>query len=248
MSWIDYWNGAPTLYVSARHQHAHDLGIAKSVAVFITRPNARVLDFGCGDATSAAHVARHCGRLYLWDGAEAVRARLSDRFAANKNITVLSREAFGALESGSIDLVTVVSVIQYLDEPMLSDTLREIRRILSPDGKLLVADVIPPDVGITQDALQLVQFGVREGFAFSAVAGLVRTATSSYLKMRSSLSLRKFTATQFLSLLAAHGFAGRQLDVNIGHNQKRKAYLAYRLPEQATATQEAPHETAVKVA
>lgn len=243
MSWVEYWNGTPTIYVSKRHQEAHDMTIVEGLLPHIPRPSARVLDYGCGDATGADRVAERCGTLFLWDAAAAVRQRLQVRFQGNAGIAVLSPDAMAGLEDGSIDLITIVSVVQYLDDQAFSDLLSACRRLLSSDGKLIIADVIPPDVGIARDAEQLVRFGLRERFATAAVIGLARTALSGYVKLRSTLSLRKYREDEFAAILAAHGFSGRQLPRNIGHNQYRKSYIAVRGGDETITAHRAPGRT-----
>jgi ubiquinone/menaquinone biosynthesis C-methylase UbiE len=237
MNWVDYWNGKPTIYVSRRHQEAHDTDIAESLVRFIGHPDARVLDFGCGDATGADFVANRCAKLYLWDAAESVRNRLSERYAANATISVLSPDALSALEPNSIDLITIVSVVQYLEPNTLAQIFTDCRRLLSWRGKLVIADVIPPDIGIVHDTWQLMRFAYDEGFASAAALGLAKTAMSDYMSLRSKLSLKKYSAADFVSMLAAHGFEAQQLDKNIGHNQLRKAYVAKPIANTAIPTE-----------
>lgn len=224
MDWVDYWNGKPTIYVSARHQDAHDFDIAFTVIRFIRHAGSRVLDFGCGDATRARLVANRCAELLLWDAAPSVRKRLAERYGEREKITVLTPEALAALEPNSIDLITVISVVQYLEHDALTKVLDHCRRLLSQDGVLIIADIIPPKVGMIQDAWQFLRFAYQEGFALSATMGLIRTALSDYYAVRSRLSLRTYSEAQFIALLAATGFAARRLKRNLGHNQLRMAF------------------------
>lgn len=232
MDWVSYWNGSPTVYVSARHQNAHDLDIALTAAQHIQKARGgrdaafRVLDFGCGDATEARLVASQATELLLWDAAEAVRDRLRQRYMFAGKITVLTPATFEELPAGSVDLITVSSVFQYLQREQLGRTLGDFRRILSPDGTIVIADVIPPNIGVLQDAWQLLRFAYREGFAWEALYGLVRTATSDYRHVRQKLKLSKYSETEFLSVLKECGFEAQRLKRNFGHNQLRMAFEA----------------------
>lgn len=226
MNWVDYWNGKPTIYVSDRHQEAHDIDIAFSVTRFIQKRDARVLDFGCGNATRAQLVANRCSHLLLWDAADAVRRRLSERYRMNDKITVLTPEALAELEPKSLDLITIISVIQYLDYDDLAQVLRQCRYLLADGGSLVIADVIPPNIAIVHDAWQLLRFGYQEGFLLSAALGMARTALSDYASVRSRLRLKKYSESEFVAHLSRHGFAVRRLDRNLGHNRHRMAFEA----------------------
>ena len=63
------------------------------------RPPAHVLDYGCGEATSADLVAGACGQLALVEAAPNVRASLTVRYAGHPKISVIAAEqAAGAAE------------------------------------------------------------------------------------------------------------------------------------------------------
>ncbi len=226
MSWIEFWDGQPTIYVSARHKQAHYRLVADGLIEHVGDDRPVVLDYGCGEALSAADVARRCSRLYLCDAAPSVRADLARRFAGSANIAVVSPDELAQLPTGSLDLIVANSVLQYLPADLLDACLREWSRLLAPRGRLLLADVIPPSVGPLTDAAALLTLARREGFFFGACAGLVRTFFSSYRKIRSQLGLRQFEEPELLALLSAHGFEARRHRPNLGHNQARMAFVA----------------------
>ena len=230
MNWVSYWNAAPSVYVSDRHKRVHYAAIAHDLIRQVPRPDAIVVDFGCGEALSADVVAKACGRLILCDAAESVRAGLAARYAGQATIAVHSLEELARTAPGSVDLIVVNSVVQYLPLETLKTNLDTWRGLLAPDGALLFADIIPRRVGPLQDALALLRFAAGNGFLIAAVLGLVRTALSDYRKIRSTLGLTQLDETEVLDLLAAHGLAGRRIRPNLGHNQNRMAFLARRRP------------------
>jgi len=63
-AWLAFWNGSHPIYVNARHKDVHYRLIAKAIAALVPRPDARVLDYGCGEALHADAVA---ARLNLLD-------------------------------------------------------------------------------------------------------------------------------------------------------------------------------------
>lgn len=228
MGWIDYWDDKPTIYVSQRHRLAHYRSIADGIIALTGDDRPCVLDYGCGEALFAADLARRCRHLYLCDAAPSVRADLLRRFAGEGGISVVAPDELAALPDGSITLIVANSVIQYLSVDDLDNALGMWRRLLARDGRLLVADVIPPAVGPLTDAMALLALARREGFFFAAVGGLVRTFFSDYRKVRAALGLKHYAEDDMLALLRAKGFTARRARPNLGHNQSRMAFTARR--------------------
>jgi SAM-dependent methyltransferase len=228
--WIDYWNGDHPIYVNDRHKALHAAGIARDFRRHLTRPGMRVLDHGCGEALYAEEVARSAGRLYLSDAAPAVRQRLAERVAGTGNIEVLDQNGVEALPDGSLDLIVANSLLQYLSPPDLSGLLALWRRKLAADGRLLLADVVPPDLSPATDAMALLGFAARGGFLTAAMLGLLRTALSDYRKLRGELGLSRHGEADLVHLLARHGLRGRRIQPNFGHNQARMTFEATPVP------------------
>lgn len=226
MDWISFWDGAHAIYVSDRHKQLHYERIARDIARHVPRPAARVLDYGCGEALSAPVLAASCRHLTLCDAAPGVREKLRERASGNAAITVAAPDEVAAMPDGSFDLIVANSLLQYLDRPVLDGLLAVWRRLLAPEGRLLVADVIPPDVGAAQDAMALLAFAARDGFLGAALVGLARTALSPYRKLRAELGLSMYREAEFLAVLHAAGFSGARTRPNVGHNQNRMAFLA----------------------
>ncbi len=240
VSWIDYWNGDHPIYVNERHKLLHARAVAGDMRRHIPDPTATVLDYGCGEALYAEDVARSCGRLYLCDAAPAVRATLAARVAHLKAVTVLAPEEAQGLADESLDLVIANSVLQYLDERTLSGLLPEWHAKLRPGGRLVIADVIPPDLGPAADAIALLRFGWQGGFLLAAATGLARTLFSDYRKLRGELGLTRHSEDDMLALLEHHGFEARRDRPNFGHNQARMTFVATRDLAPAPETGAAP--------
>jgi SAM-dependent methyltransferase len=228
MSWLDFWNSDTPIYVSERHKSVHYAGIADDIIGLLPGKTARVVDFGCGEALSADRVAACCGRLYLCDGAAQVRQRLADRFSHLPNVTVVAPEDLKAVADRPVDLIVVNSVVQYLSAADLEQLLALWRHNLAPGGRLIVADVIPPDVGPLTDAMALLRLGAANGFLLPAAIGLVKTFFSDYRRLRNELGLAFFTEAAFLERLREAGFDAQRLSRNLGHNQARMAFRATR--------------------
>ena len=221
MSWRDFWNGEHAIYVSPRHKALHYRQIATDLIGHIPAPDAVVLDHGCGEALDAARVAAACGKLYLCEAAPSVRDKLRAMLGGKPNVAVVSPEEVEALPAETLDLVVANSLIQYLSRDELVALLATWRGKLKPGGKLVVADIIPPDVSPLTDASQLLAFAWRGGFLTAALAGLVRTAFSDYRKLRAEYGLSTYRIDEIAALITAAGFENVTPAKNFGHNPHR---------------------------
>jgi SAM-dependent methyltransferase len=140
---------------------------------------------------------------------------------AKANVLVVSPEEVEALPDETLDLVVANSLIQYLSREELVALLSIWRSKLKPGGKLVVADIIPPNVSPLTDASQLLTFAWRGGFLIAALAGLVRTAFSDYRKLRAQYGLSTYRIDEITGLIAAAGFEDVTPAKNFGHNPHR---------------------------
>lgn len=226
MNWRDYWNRDTPIYVSDRHKVLHYQRIANDIASLVPSPDAIVLDHGSGEALLANRIASRCTRLYLLDSAPLVRDRLKERFRNEMRIAVIAPEEIETIPDGSLDLVVANSLVQYLSLDEFQQLLATWRRKLKDDGRLVIADVIPPDVSPWKDAAALLSFAWKGGFLRRAVLGLARTALSDYRKVRGSLGLARYDGPEMIALLRECGFSAEQRGKNLGHNQARMTFLA----------------------
>lgn len=225
-NWVEFWNRDTSIYVNARHKALHYRGVAKDIAALIETPDAHVLDHGSGEATAADLVAEKCAMLYLCDAAPNTRAKISEQFADNPKIKAIAPEDLQFVGDVSLDLIVANSVLQYLDADTLDSLLDEWKAKLKPGGRLILADVVPPDVSPVTDAKALLAFAWEGGFLFAALAGLVRTFFSDYRKLRGELGISTHSEPNIRSILDRHGFSVRRLDKNIGHNPARMSFEA----------------------
>ena len=224
--WIDYYDSTHTIYTSKLHRDLHFQLIAKDIIGYIPSPDAVVIDFACGEALSAAQVAAACGKLILAEPAPGVRGRLIARFAPNTKIRVRSLEDLRNMEEKSVDLAVMNSVVQYMTPAEFDSALAVMRRLLKPSGRLILGDVLRPEVGMPKDVFALLRFARTHGFLRDALIGLVSTALSDYRQLRSRVGLQRYSEAEMLAKLAAGGFTGSRAPVNIGHNPWRMTFIA----------------------
>ncbi|QWG14145.1 methyltransferase domain-containing protein [Bradyrhizobium sediminis] len=224
--WIDYYDSTHTIYASKLHRDLHFQIIARDIIGYISSPDAVVLDYACGEALSAAKVADACGKLYLAEPAPGVRGRLIARFAPNTKIRVRSLDDLRNMDEKSIDLAVMNSVAQYMTPDELDAAFLVIKRLLKPGGRLVVGDILRPEVGMARDVAALLRFALKHGFLKDALIGLVSTALSDYRQLRAKVGLQRYSEAEMVAKLAAAGFTASRAHFNIGHNPWRMTFVA----------------------
>lgn len=224
--WIDYYDSTHTIYASKLHRDLHFQLIARDIIGYISSPDAVVLDYACGEALSAAQVADACGKLYLAEPAPGVRGRLIARFAPNTKIRVRSLDDLRKMAEKSVDLVIMNSVAQYMAPAELDTAFETVRRLLKPGGRLIVGDVLRPEVGMIRDVVALLRFAARHGFLRDALIGLISTALSDYRQLRRRVGLQRYSEADMIAKLASFGFTASRAHFNIGHNPWRMTFVA----------------------
>lgn len=225
-AWGEFWNRADTgVYVNRRNLEAHFACLADGLAPHMPKDGA-ALDYGCGDALAAGTLAERCAKLTLYDAAPTVRDRVKARYAGHPRIGIAEDDGPQSLPPGGFDVVTVVSVIQYVPPADLPALLRRWRDLLKPGGRLILADIVPPQTPLLRDVASQLAFAAANGFLFPALLGIVRLALSDYRKIRKTAGFSMYTAESMLDLLRDAGFHAERLTPNIGPTPHRLSFRA----------------------
>ncbi len=225
-SWISFWNSQHSIYVNARHLDLHYRDVADRMLQLKPAHTANVLDFGCGEAMHAGRVAAEVGQLWLCEAASRVRDHLRGRFGHLANVKVIGPEDLAAIPAGTLDMIVANSVAQYLTRDELDGLLRTWRKLLRTDGRLILADVVPPGVSPISDALALLRYAGDNGFLVAAFAGLVRTVLSPYRRIRAQLGITTYTEQDITGRIDAAGFRTERLPFNFEHQPARISFTA----------------------
>ena len=148
------------------------------------------------------------------------------RFAPNTKIRVRSLDELRQMAEKSVDLVVMNSVAQYMTPDELDAAFAVIKRLLTPCGRLVLGDILRPEVGMPRDVLALLRFAFKHGFLRDALIGLVSTALSDYRQLRTRVGLQRYGEKAMIAKLAAAGFTASRAQVNIGHNPWRMTFVA----------------------
>jgi hypothetical protein len=225
-SWREFWDRPHRIYVNDRHRQVHYQRVAADLIEEIPDAQAVVLDYGCGEALQAATVAARCKRLLLCESAESLRNALKARYAGKPEFSVIAPEDIAGLGDGSLDLVVANSVLQYLTREECTALAVRLRPKLSKRGRLIFADVVPPDGGIAADVSSLLASAVRHGFFFAALGGLAATLVSDYRRLRQEIGLTTYRESEIVSLLEGAGYRAHRRTRNFGFNQGRMTMIA----------------------
>src|SRR5436190_9939896 len=216
-NWVSFWNTQHSIYVNARHFDVHYRDVADRMLQLNPARTANVLDFGCGEAMHSDRVAAAVGQLYLCEAAPRVRDHLRERFGHLANVKVIGPEELAAMPAGSLNLIVANSVAQYLTRDELDGLLRTWRTLLSADGRLILADVVPPGVSPVSDVLALLRYAFSNGFLIAAFFGLARTVLSPYRRIRAQLGITTYTEEEITRKIDAAGFHTERLPFNFEH-------------------------------
>ena len=118
------------------------------------------------------------------------------------------------------------SVAQYMTPDELDAAFAVVKRLLKPTGRLVLGDILRPEVGMARDVLALLKFASAHGFLKDALYGLASTALSDYRQLRTRVGLQRYGEDEMIEKLAAAGFAASRAHLNIGHNPWRMTFVA----------------------
>ena len=210
--WIAFWDSKHSIYVNARHRDVHYRTIAQDIRRASAVPARAVLDYGCGEALSAEIVAAGMRRLILCEAAPKVRAALAARFAGDATIEVRSPDEVAALPAGSLDVVVLHSVAQYLAPDELDRSAGALSRgCCVPAGCSSWAISFRPTSRRRPTRWRCCVSRGANGFFIAALLGLARTvALTDYWRLRSNLGLTRYGEADMIAKLAAAGFAAKR--------------------------------------
>jgi ubiquinone/menaquinone biosynthesis C-methylase UbiE len=119
-----------------------------------TKPGMQVLDLGCGTGTLAVRCMKNGAYVTGLDSSKfmlkearknAERAGFSDRFTAVRDSVTQLHKHF---QDDSFDVVMSTMALGEFPREYLDYVLRDCRRILRPNGRLIIADEVRPEKGV----------------------------------------------------------------------------------------------------
>ncbi len=109
-------------------------------AFALCEPSWQVADLGCGTGALSAALAPHVAHVHAVDTSTAMLSAARARLQSFDNVTIhdstLERLPFA---DASLDVAVMMFVLHHVADP--ARALRETRRVLRPNGRLLIADM-----------------------------------------------------------------------------------------------------------
>lgn len=125
--------------LNARHPWSHNDHFHSWIIANLPDPCRTALDVGCGRGELLAALAPHVEQVIGNDIDVAMREEAARRCAGLPNVTITGGDWTHGEEA--LDLVAMVAVLHHLD---VAETLREVRRRLTPGGRFLAVGLAPP--------------------------------------------------------------------------------------------------------
>jgi ArsR family transcriptional regulator len=101
-------------------------------------------DLGCGTGQLSESLAPFVSKVIAIDDSSAMLGAARRRLASMNNVEVKTgRLESLPVEDGSLDAALLFLVLHYVPEPEIA--IREAHRVLKPDGRLLIVDMMPHD-------------------------------------------------------------------------------------------------------
>lgn len=185
---------------------------------------ARVLDVGCGNG---ALLTRLEGRIASGVGVDASEKMIERATARGKDLAKLSFHTIDGprlpFADGSFDVIVSLLSFRYLDwDPMMN----EMRRVLAPDGKILIIDMVTVPVAL-KDAGRLALSKVRQiknHLSNPRFAAALRTMVSDP-SWKTMLKYNPIRSEHELKWYLESRFPGRTTELlNVGWNARVLAF------------------------
>lgn len=179
----------------------------------------RVLDFGCGQGLVAARLAADVPAIDLWDSSEVGRAQAQAVCKDLPNASVLTRLP----ETATYAFILVSSVTQYMTGSELQDAMLLWKKMLLPNGHVLLTDIIAPPRRVGSEIGALIRFSFRNSLVMHMVLEAIR-GLPGYWRRSQKQPLTHYDSETIQKLAESAGFAIRGVD-NPNMFQSRFAVL-----------------------
>jgi len=147
----------------------------------------KILDLGCGSGAYTTFVARDVGgkgRVYALDIEPKMLKQLEKKLVSPenqdiKNVEITNKNAYEIpFNDDSLDLVYMVTVLQEI--PDRQRALKEVKRVLKPDGILAVTEFLPtPDYVLKSTTIKICK---KAGFILDKTLGNLWNYTVRFKK------------------------------------------------------------------
>ncbi|CAB4904415.1 class I SAM-dependent methyltransferase [Rhodococcus sp. NPDC080181] len=126
--------------LNARHPWSHNDYFHSWILANLPSRRREAVDVGCGRGGLVHSLAPYFDHVTGVDIDSDMRRRTGLACSDVTNVTVSERQ-LDSWADESVDLITMIAVLHHLD---IDDTLRQVERVLAPNGRLLVVGMAAP--------------------------------------------------------------------------------------------------------
>ena len=142
-NWISYWT-------NEKHDQLYwERGIGffskNLVQSFNISKDSCILDYGCGPGFLGKHLSGQVRKIVLADPSEQLLAQAQQNNMGLENIEIIKIEpdpTENKFPEQCYDIITINSIIQYLDLDTVANLLETLSPCLKENGKIIISDIV----------------------------------------------------------------------------------------------------------
>jgi hypothetical protein len=123
-----------------------------------------------------------------------------------------------------LDVVLISSVSQYLVKSEFKKTLQELLPLMSENGQIIIADVIPFKNSILREAIDLMKIAFKYKFLTKAILKMIISYFGKYYRLRKQNPLTKYDYNSFKEMMQSPDLEISLEKSNIGLNHNRLTF------------------------
>lgn len=206
--WLSFWSKNPKLFGIVMQKNAVYFA-DKLLKRKVIQSTDRILDIGCGPGFLAEQLQDKVKGYVGVDISENCIQTCKEKFAGKTNLQFMqigsadNAKSLLYFENNAIqfDVIVILSVVQYFsDLQKVEILLSNCKKIMSPNGKIILSDVIQSDKGLLKDAFSVLIDSIRKKYFFSFLRFMYEARFSRYNELRMKHSLLNISHEQINSI------------------------------------------------
>lgn len=190
--WLSFWSKNPKLFGIVMQKNAVYFA-DKLLKRKVIQSADQILDIGCGPGFLAEQLQDKVTGYYGVDISENCIQTCMQKFEGKNQLHFMqivsadNENSLDYFEKNAIhfDVIVILSVVQYF--PNISKVeilLEQCKRILAPNGKIILADVIQTEKGLLKDAFSVLVDSIQKNYFFSFLRFMYEARFSKYNELR----------------------------------------------------------------
>lgn len=203
-NWESFWSSNPDLFGTVMEKNA-----AFFVEILMNKNLIKsedsILDYGCGFGSLANQLKNRVGAYIGVDISEKCIHYCQQKFKETRSFHFTTIDSGGATsgltelidQSNKFDAIIILSVIQYFPNlDKVENLLKDAKKLLSPGGKIILADVIQSEKGLWKDAYSNLKNSIQKRYFLSFMQFMMKARFSNYNKFRIRNNLLNVSETE----------------------------------------------------